>query len=185
MVTKVAVLGPAGFGGSYVVNELLSRGSYHVTGISRNPDKIGKHDRYTPLVLDITNASIAELVQAFKSVDVVINAFNPPYGPSVYSTLITDCPHTFSDQGLTQNRDVRRNRPKSRHSSQTLPPPILPNHRRHRLPLPRGPRHLLRNRSRLPSLLARLPTRHSRKRSRDVPHGRAHRIRLAHVAGYA
>ncbi|KAK0934809.1 hypothetical protein LTR29_013595 [Friedmanniomyces endolithicus] len=85
MVTKVAVLGPAGFGGSYVVNELLSRGSYHVTGISRNPDKIGKHDRYTPLVLDITNASIAELVQAFKSVDVVINAFNPPYGPSVYS----------------------------------------------------------------------------------------------------
>ncbi|KAK1090236.1 hypothetical protein LTR48_008685, partial [Friedmanniomyces endolithicus] len=88
MVTKVAVLGPAGFGGSYVVNELLSRGSYHVTGISRNPDKIGKHDRYTPLVLDITNASIAELVQAFKSVDVVINAFNPPYGPSVYKTFV-------------------------------------------------------------------------------------------------
>ncbi|KAK0269728.1 hypothetical protein LTR35_014620 [Friedmanniomyces endolithicus] len=88
MVTKVAVLGPAGFGGSYVVNELLSRGSYDVTGISRNPDKIGKHDRYTPLVLDITTASIAELVQAFKSVDVVINAFNPPYGPSVYKTFV-------------------------------------------------------------------------------------------------
>ncbi|KAK0251300.1 hypothetical protein B0A54_13217 [Friedmanniomyces endolithicus] len=88
MHTKVAVLGPAGFGGSYVVSELLNRGSYDVVGISRNPDKIGKHDRYTPHVLDITNATIAELVEAFKSVDVVINAFNPPYGTSVYKIFV-------------------------------------------------------------------------------------------------
>ncbi|KAK0333983.1 hypothetical protein LTR91_018798 [Friedmanniomyces endolithicus] len=88
MVTKVAVLGPAGFGGSYVVNELLNRGSYDVVGISRNPGKIGKHDRYTPHALDITNATIAELIEAFKSVDVVINAFNPPYGPNVYKTFV-------------------------------------------------------------------------------------------------
>ncbi|KAK0904677.1 hypothetical protein LTR91_021827 [Friedmanniomyces endolithicus] len=88
MVTKVAVLGPAGFGGSYVVSELLHRGTYDVIGISRNPDKVGEHKRYTPYALNITNATIAELVEAFKSVDVVINAFNPPYGPSVYKTFV-------------------------------------------------------------------------------------------------
>jgi len=81
---KVAVIGPAGFGGSHVCVELLDRG-HEVTGISRNPDKVGKHDRYTSKVLDATSASILELIDAFKAVDVVVNAFNPPYTPTVYS----------------------------------------------------------------------------------------------------
>ncbi|KAK4956767.1 hypothetical protein LTR10_006295 [Elasticomyces elasticus] len=84
---KVAVLGPAGFGGSHVSVELIQRG-HDVVGVSRHPEKLGKHDHYEPVVLDVTSASILELIDVFKSVDVVINAFNPPYGPTVYKTFV-------------------------------------------------------------------------------------------------
>ncbi|KAK5680269.1 hypothetical protein LTS10_007196 [Elasticomyces elasticus] len=84
---KVAVLGPAGFGGSHVSVELIQRG-HDVVGVSRHPEKLGKHDHYKPVVLDITSASIVELIDVFKSVGVVINAFNPPYSPTVYKTFV-------------------------------------------------------------------------------------------------
>lgn len=81
---RVAVIGPTGYSGSHVCVELLNRG-HEVIGISRSPEKLGKHDKYTPLKLDATTASIAELVDAFKDVDVVVNGFNPPAGPNMYS----------------------------------------------------------------------------------------------------
>jgi uncharacterized protein YbjT (DUF2867 family) len=83
---KVAVVGATGFGGSHTCVELLNR-SHEVIGISRNPEKLGKHERYQPQTLDVAAASIEDLVEAFKGVDVVVNSFNPPPGPIMYSIL--------------------------------------------------------------------------------------------------
>jgi putative NADH-flavin reductase len=68
---KIAVLGPAGFGGSYVCVELINRG-HHVTGISRSPEKLGSHKLYTPLSVDLQKGTIDELADAFRGHDVVI-----------------------------------------------------------------------------------------------------------------
>ena len=68
---KIAVLGPAGFGGSYLCVELINRG-HQVTGISRNPDKLGTHKLYSTISLDLEKCDIEEMTQAFKGHDVVI-----------------------------------------------------------------------------------------------------------------
>ena len=68
---KIAVLGPAGFGGSYLCVELINRG-HHVTGISRNPEKLGSHKLYSAISVDLEAASIDELAEAFKGHDVLI-----------------------------------------------------------------------------------------------------------------
>jgi uncharacterized protein YbjT (DUF2867 family) len=81
---KVAVVGATGYGGSHVCLELLNRG-HNVIGISRNPAKIGTHESYEPYPLDVGAASIEEIVEAFKGVDVVVNSFNPSPGPTMYS----------------------------------------------------------------------------------------------------
>jgi uncharacterized protein YbjT (DUF2867 family) len=82
---KVAVVGATGYGGSHVCLELLNRG-HEVIGISRNPATIGTHERYKPYPLDVSAASIEEIVEAFKGVDVVVNGFNAPAGPMMYSS---------------------------------------------------------------------------------------------------
>jgi uncharacterized protein YbjT (DUF2867 family) len=81
----VAVIGAAGFGGSHVCKELLNRG-HHVTGISRSPEKLGKHEHYNAKALDLGTASIPDLAEAFKGMDVVVNSYNPPGGSTMYST---------------------------------------------------------------------------------------------------
>lgn len=68
---KIAVLGPAGFGGSYLCVELINRG-HHVTGISRSPEKLGSHRLYSTISLNLEKASSDELAEAFKGFDVVI-----------------------------------------------------------------------------------------------------------------
>ena len=68
---KIAVLGPAGFGGSYLCVELINRG-HHVTGISRSPEKLGSHKLYSAVSVDLEAASIDELAEAFKGHDVLI-----------------------------------------------------------------------------------------------------------------
>ena len=78
---KVAV---TGYGGSPTCVELLNRG-HEVIGISRHPEKLGTHEKYRPQPLDVSAASIEDLVEAFKGVDVVVNSFNPPPGPTMYS----------------------------------------------------------------------------------------------------
>lgn len=82
---RVAVLGPAGFGGSHVCAELLNKG-HEVTGISRSPEKLGTHDRYISVSVDLQTAPIEELVRTFTGFDAVVNAYNPPAGPNLYST---------------------------------------------------------------------------------------------------
>ena len=88
---KIAVLGAPGFGGSNVCVELLNRG-HEVTGISRSPEKLGKHDHYKPKPLDLQVASIPELVEAFAGFEVIVNAYNPPKGPDLYSRPSTTQP---------------------------------------------------------------------------------------------
>jgi putative NADH-flavin reductase len=68
---NVGVIGAAGMTGSYVVVELLNRG-HSVTGISRNPAAIGKHERYTARPCDFDNSSISEIAKAFMGLDVVV-----------------------------------------------------------------------------------------------------------------
>ncbi|USP76881.1 uncharacterized protein yc1106_04155 [Curvularia clavata] len=71
---KVGVIGPAGFGGSYLCVELLNRG-HTVIGISRNPSKLGKHPRYIPRSVDIDNGSIEEIAETFKGLDVLVSDY--------------------------------------------------------------------------------------------------------------
>jgi len=68
---KVAVIGSTGYAGSHTCIELLARG-HHVSGISRNPGKIGKHPNYIGKSVDLEKASIEELVEAFRGHDVVV-----------------------------------------------------------------------------------------------------------------
>ena len=68
---KVAILGSTGYVGSHTCIELLSRGHY-VTGLSRNPEKIGAHSRYTPKPIDLESASIAEFIETFRGHDAVV-----------------------------------------------------------------------------------------------------------------
>ncbi|KAF1842783.1 uncharacterized protein K460DRAFT_378084 [Cucurbitaria berberidis CBS 394.84] len=73
---KIGVIGPAGFGGSYLAVELLNRG-HTVIGISRNPQKLGKHERYIPRPVDIDATSIEELARSFDGVDVLVSEYGP------------------------------------------------------------------------------------------------------------
>ncbi|KAF1975709.1 NAD(P)-binding protein [Bimuria novae-zelandiae CBS 107.79] len=73
---KVGVIGPAGFGGSYLCVELLNRG-HTVIGLSRHPEKLGSHGRYFPRSVDIDSASISELAKHFSGIDVLVSEYGP------------------------------------------------------------------------------------------------------------
>ncbi|EDU50597.1 NADH-flavin reductase [Pyrenophora tritici-repentis] len=73
---RVGIIGAAGFGGSYLSVELLNRG-HTVIGISRNPEKLGKHERYIPRSVDIDEVSIRELATKFGDLDVLVSEFGP------------------------------------------------------------------------------------------------------------
>jgi putative NADH-flavin reductase len=72
----VGIIGPAGFGGSYLSVELLNRG-HTVIGISRNPEKLGKHGHYIPRPVDIDQVTIAELAEKFEGIDVLVSEYGP------------------------------------------------------------------------------------------------------------
>jgi putative NADH-flavin reductase len=73
---RVGVIGPAGFGGSYLCVELLNRG-HTVIGISRQPEKLGKHERYIPRPVDIDEVSVEELANKFEGIDVLVSEYGP------------------------------------------------------------------------------------------------------------
>ena len=73
---RVGVIGPSGFGGSYLSVELLNRG-HTVIGISRNPSKLGQHPRYEPRSVDIDQVSIPELAKSFSDIDVLVSEYGP------------------------------------------------------------------------------------------------------------
>ncbi|KAH7000692.1 hypothetical protein EDB80DRAFT_765846 [Ilyonectria destructans] len=76
MVLHIGVIGPTGFGGSYLCIELLNRG-HRVRGISRRPERLGIHQSYTPYAIDIEGASIEQLVTSFTGLDVLVNEYGP------------------------------------------------------------------------------------------------------------
>jgi putative NADH-flavin reductase len=85
---RVGVIGPAGFGGSYLSVELLNRG-HTVIGISRQPEKLGKHERYIPRRVDIDEVSVEELAKKFEGIDVLVSEYGPHTagaGALLYST---------------------------------------------------------------------------------------------------
>jgi len=67
---NILVLGPTGLGGSAIAVELLNRG-HQVRGASHNPQKLGKHENYNTKQVDLTKATIDELIQLVKGYDVV------------------------------------------------------------------------------------------------------------------
>jgi putative NADH-flavin reductase len=73
---KVGVIGPAGFGGSYLCVELINRGHY-VVGLSRNPQKLGSHALYEPRSIDLNTQSEVDLAKAFSDVDVLVCEYGP------------------------------------------------------------------------------------------------------------
>ncbi|KAF1830648.1 hypothetical protein BDW02DRAFT_642026 [Decorospora gaudefroyi] len=73
---RVGIIGPAGFGGSYLSVELLNRG-HTVIGLSRKPEKLGKHERYIPRPVDIDEVSIEELAKQFEGIDVLVSEYGP------------------------------------------------------------------------------------------------------------
>jgi uncharacterized protein YbjT (DUF2867 family) len=73
---RIGVIGPTGFGGSYLCVELLNRG-HTVIGVSRSPEKLGKHERYIPRSIDIDQASVADLAKTFDDVDVLVSEYGP------------------------------------------------------------------------------------------------------------
>lgn len=73
---RVGVIGPAGFGGSYLSVELINRG-HTVIGISRTPEKLGKHQRYIPRPVNIDEVSISELAEKFEGIDVLVSEYGP------------------------------------------------------------------------------------------------------------
>ncbi|QKX53804.1 uncharacterized protein TRUGW13939_00884 [Talaromyces rugulosus] len=72
----VGVIGPAGFGGSYLSVELIRRG-HKVVGISRNPQSFGTHQSYTPRSVDIEAASIDDLATSFRDLEVLVSEYGP------------------------------------------------------------------------------------------------------------
>ncbi|GAB7349164.1 hypothetical protein MBLNU459_g8101t1 [Dothideomycetes sp. NU459] len=73
---KIGVIGPAGFGGSYLCVELINRG-HEVIGLSRSPSKLGSHALYTPRALDVASETVEQLAEAFAGIDVLVNEYGP------------------------------------------------------------------------------------------------------------
>lgn len=72
----VGVIGPAGFGGSHLCGELIRRG-HKVVGISRNPQTFGAHKDYTTRPVDMEAASIDDLANSFRDLEVLVSEYGP------------------------------------------------------------------------------------------------------------
>ena len=70
----IALIGPTGFVGTALLNELLQRG-HRVTALARTPDKITARDGLTVVQADATDA--AQVTQAVQGADAVASAYNP------------------------------------------------------------------------------------------------------------
>lgn len=70
----IALIGPTGFVGTALLNELLQRG-HRVTALARTPDKIAPRDGLTVVQADVADA--AQMTRAVQGADAVASAYNP------------------------------------------------------------------------------------------------------------
>lgn len=75
---NIGVIGPTGFGGSYLTIELLNRG-HTVHGLSRTPSTLGHHAHYHPHALDLSSLSFPTLAQQLNTLnlDVLVSEYGP------------------------------------------------------------------------------------------------------------
>ena len=86
-MANVLLIGATGFGGSAVLNELVSRG-HKVTTVVRNIEKLAKSDLVDAVKEDVANVdAIAKLAEGK---DAIISAYNPGWTNPDIATLITE-----------------------------------------------------------------------------------------------
>lgn len=128
---KVGVLGPTGFSGSHCAVELLNRG-HDVVGISRNPERLGQHEKYTPCHLAVETAPIEDIIATFSGLDVLVNAYNPSPGPGLYSMQANNLYEPPTASNVATN-DLGPQKPSSKQPAASssppkpLPPPTQPS----------------------------------------------------------
>nr|WP_316642248.1 NAD(P)-dependent oxidoreductase [uncultured Roseateles sp.] len=74
---KIALIGPTGFVGTAVREELLARG-HEVLALSRNPAKLAPQQGLTVVPADVQDA--AQVAAAVQGADAVVSAYNPGWG---------------------------------------------------------------------------------------------------------
>jgi putative NADH-flavin reductase len=79
----IALIGPTGFVGAAVLDELLSRG-HRVTALARNPAKLAPREGLTVVQGEATDA--AQVAHAVAGTDAIVNAYNPGWDhPDLYA----------------------------------------------------------------------------------------------------
>lgn len=83
---KVALIGPTGFVGSQVLNELLSRG-HEVVALARDPSKLDARAGLTVVKADAKQAD--QVAAAVEGADAVVNAYNPGWSvPDIHTEFL-------------------------------------------------------------------------------------------------
>ena len=170
MKLKVGVIGPAGFGGSYLCVELINRG-HEVIGISRNPEKIGAHELYTLRKVDVSVQNIEELAEAFGGLDVLVNEYGPHSAghEALQYSQEAFCPLKVS-KVLIKDSALPGSDTKDRVGCKARQSAILHHGWRLWEPLHAGKRVPVCPREQ--GLVAGLPPRYSRQRGTHLLHGR-------------
>ena len=69
---SILIIGATGHGGSYLSVQLVNRG-HRVTGMARNPSRLGEHPLYVPREFDVVEAPFLSLIEELKQgYDVVV-----------------------------------------------------------------------------------------------------------------
>lgn len=91
---KVALIGPTGFVGSAVLQELLARG-HEVVALARNPAKLPAQDKLSVVQADVLDA--AQVAAAVGGADAVVSAYNPGWtNPDLYNEFLKGTQATFA-----------------------------------------------------------------------------------------
>ncbi len=90
---KVALIGPTGFVGTQVLQELLARG-HQVVALARDPAKLPAQAGLTVRQADVRHAD--QVAAAVEGVDAVVSAYNPGWSvPNLYDEFLTGTRATY------------------------------------------------------------------------------------------